>query len=78
MSNQNEKQIQRIENAVTAGLALTDPESDLLEVFRKQATGVLLLRSLLSQIGNGEIALLPKHELDELMSRPPAPEPEDD
>lgn len=43
--------------ALNAGLALTNPESDLLEVFRKHAAGVLLLRSLLGAISNGAISL---------------------
>lgn len=48
---------QQIEIALAAGLALTDPNTDLLEVFRKHAMGVQLLRQLLIQIGSGQIAL---------------------
>lgn len=47
----------QIKVAVAAGLALTDPNTDLLDVFRKHATGVLMLRQLLIEIGSGTIAI---------------------
>lgn len=50
---------EQVELSLNAGLALTNPESDLLEVFRKHAPGVLMLRQLLIGIGQGEIALSP-------------------
>lgn len=50
---------EHVQMAVEAGLALTNPESDLLEVFRKHGGGVSLLRSLLAGIANGQIALAP-------------------
>lgn len=50
---------QQVELSLNAGLALTNPESDLLEVFRKHAPGILMLRQLLIGIGQGEIALSP-------------------
>ncbi len=48
---------EQVEVGLAAGLALTNPESDLLEVFRKHAAGVMILRQLLMGIGSGEIAL---------------------
>ena len=60
--------------ALNAGLALTNPESDLLEVFRKHAAGVLLLRSLLGAISNGAISLGSTLQQD---PAPPADPPAD-
>ncbi|KKL16930.1 hypothetical protein LCGC14_2490660 [marine sediment metagenome] len=55
---------EQVEIALAAGLSLTNPESDLLEVFRKHAAGVMILRQLLMGIGSGEIALSPATQLD--------------
>lgn len=50
---------EHVSKAVTAGLALTDPDSDLLEVFRKHGEGIPLLRNLLAGIAHGQIVLSP-------------------
>lgn len=43
--------------AVSAGVALLDPEQEILEVYRKHGGGLMVLRQLLLEIGNGNIAL---------------------
>lgn len=43
--------------AVNAGLAMTDPEQDLLEVYRRHGSGILVLRQMLEGIGMGRIVL---------------------
>jgi hypothetical protein len=43
--------------AVNAGIALLDPEQEMLEVYRKHSGGLMVLRQLLLEIGNGNIAL---------------------
>lgn len=55
--------------AVDAGLAMTDSEQDLLEVYRKHGSGILILRQMLSGIGAGNIVLT--------SPTPPGPTPED-
>lgn len=57
--------------AVNAGLALTDPESDLLDVFRKHASGIMMLRGLLQAIGTGNVALEPVKQPE--AEKPPEP-----
>jgi hypothetical protein len=56
--------------AINAGLAVTDPESDLLDVFRKHASGIILLRGLLNALATGQI-ILSQPDAEE----PPAPVP---
>ncbi len=46
----------QVEAAITAGLALTDPESETL-VAMKYAPGLLILRGILQAIGSGALAL---------------------
>lgn len=43
--------------AVDAGLALTDPEQELLNVFRKHNQGLTILRAILENISTGNIVL---------------------
>lgn len=66
---------EQVEIALQAGLSLTNPESDLLEVFRKHAAGVMILRQLLMGIGSGEIALSPATQPDPDAALPPGPPP---
>lgn len=65
--------------AVQAGLALTDPESDLIDVFRKHAGGLMVLRTLLNGLGTGQLALVnpnePKDEKPKDPKNPPANPP---
>lgn len=60
---------------IEAGLALTDPETDLLDVFRKQATGVIILRGLLEAIRTGQVALSSTVQEEK---QPPADSPNDE
>lgn len=48
---------QHVEEAINAGLAMTDPRKDLLQVYREHTTGITILRLLLEAIGNGEVVL---------------------
>lgn len=48
---------EQIQLALAAGLALTDPGTDLLDVFRKHAGGIIMLRQLLIGIGSGQVTL---------------------
>jgi hypothetical protein len=62
--------------AVDAGLALTDPDQDLLQVYRRHNNGISILRAILENIGTGQIVLSspqppPGAEL------PPVPAPEE-
>jgi len=59
---------EHVGKAVEAGLGLTDPESDLLQVFRTHAAGILLLRQLLVCLGNGTVGLGPT-----VQTPPPSP-----
>jgi hypothetical protein len=43
--------------AVEAGLALTDPEQDLLQVYRRHGNGLSILRAILENISTGQIVL---------------------
>lgn len=53
---------QQLVAAISAGLALTDPDSDLLEVFRRHASGILLLRAILENVGAGKLVLSPAED----------------
>jgi hypothetical protein len=50
----NEDQIRA---AINAGMALLDPQSDMLAVYRQHTGGLLLLRQLLLDIGQGRVQL---------------------
>lgn len=50
---------EQVAAAINAGLALTDPEADLLDTFRRHASGVLLLRGILQGVAVGNIMLQP-------------------
>lgn len=68
-----------VEQAAVAGLELTNPDSDLLDVFRKHSQGILLMRAILTEILGGKIALSPaveKPRIDEntpIEDLPPVP-----
>ena len=53
---------QQLVAAISAGLALTDPDSDLLGVFRRHASGILLLRAILENVGAGKLVLSPAED----------------
>ncbi len=46
---------EQVTAGVEAGLALTDPSSDLLHVFRRHAGGIMVLQTLLTALAKGEI-----------------------
>lgn len=46
-----------LEQAVQAGLAITDPKQDLLQVYREHTVGITILRMLCGSILAGEIVL---------------------
>jgi hypothetical protein len=46
-----------LEQAVVAGLAMTDPKQDLLQVYREHVVGISILRMLLQGIYDGQIVL---------------------
>ena len=46
---------EQVTAGVEAGLALTDPSSDLLHVFRRHAGGIMILQTLLTALAKGEI-----------------------
>lgn len=60
-----------VQAGIEAGLALTDPEAELLDVFRKHAGGIMVLRSLLQSIGSGQIGLQPLMQEDGKKKPPP-------
>ena len=66
---------EQVQVALNAGLALMNPESDLLEVFRKHAAGILMLRQLLIGIGQGEIVLSSATVPDPADKKVPTPPP---
>ena len=67
---------EQVQVALTAGLALTDPGTDLLDVFRKHAGGIMMLRQLLIGIGSGAVALS-SAEVEDPDTTPPADPPAD-
>ena len=69
---------EHVEQACLAGLNLTDPDTDLMQVFRKHASGILVLRAILEEILQGKIALQPAVERAEPPQVEPPPEPEAD
>lgn len=46
-----------LEQAVVAGLAMTDPKQDLLQVYRQHTVGISILRMILQGIYDGQIVL---------------------
>lgn len=68
---------EHIEQACLAGLNLTDPDSDLLTVFRKHSQGILILRAVLESVLQGRIALSPAVEKEPPVMPPPEPEDDD-
>ena len=73
---------QHVQQAVTAGLALTDPEQELLDVYRKHGQGLTILRTVLEAMAMGQIVLTqpaPPTPPEGLPGVPPAdPEPDID
>lgn len=49
---------EQVQAGIAAGLALTDPESDI-QVPMKHCAGALILRDLLISLGGGALALVP-------------------
>ena len=60
--------------AVNAGLALTDPEEDLLDVFRKHSQGIFLLRALLQALASGQVVLSSPEQTEPGVDEPEPPE----
>lgn len=46
-----------LEQAVVAGLAMTDSKQDLLQVYRQHTVGISILRMILQGIYDGQIVL---------------------
>lgn len=62
MTEQNQPRTMRLteralDMAVEAGIHLLDPDSDLLEVFRKHAEGILILRQILIGLDQGQLRI---------------------
>lgn len=68
---------EHVEQACLAGLSLTDPDSDLLTVFRKHSQGILILRAVLESVLQGKIALTPAVEQQPPIQPPPEPDDDD-
>lgn len=43
--------------AVNAGLALTDPDQDLIDVYRRHGQGLTILRAVLDGMATGQLVL---------------------
>ena len=64
--------------AVDAGLALTDPDQDLLQVYRRHVGGISILRAILENISTGNIVLSsPQQQPPPGAELPPGLTPED-
>lgn len=48
---------EHVSQAVIAGLDLLDPNKELVDVYRRHASGLVILRTVLEAIGAGQIVL---------------------
>jgi hypothetical protein len=68
--NQSELRPEDIQAAIMAGLAITNPDDERIQVPMRHAAGVLVLREILARCLRGQMVIAPTQE-----TRRPAEEP---